>query len=252
MTPFIYVTEMNDPVNRWKTILDHIMAGDPIVVYTKAPAPLEVLTLKQKNFAIGYTITGWGGTWMEPHVPAPDVLIKSFNGSAQMLGDRIYLRVDPVVPTAEGYERALSVIKQISKPVKIITSILQLYKCHEKIAARLGITNDMYPVQSGRAKYVSQNTAQAWMDVLVKSVPWTAGRVQMCGMPYSIRGSVHTGCVDDALLKAIGVTSYAKIDPGKQRPGCKCVISKKQVGMGSCPHHCVYCYAHKENLIYCE
>jgi hypothetical protein len=247
-TPFVYTTEMSDPVSRWKFVEECIIKGDPLVLYTKAPVPLNILTLKQTNFAIAYTITGWGGSWLEPKVPEPGVMIKHFNGSAQMLGDRVSLRIDPVVPTEMGFIKALNVAVQVQKPVKIITSILQLYSGHETMAKRLNINLEDYTVQSGRAKFVKPSIAQGWIDKLNLTTHWSEGRVQMCGMPYGIKGSVHTGCVDEALLKAIGVTNYDKVAPGRQRPGCKCVIAKKQLMMGSCPHNCCYCYAHKENL----
>jgi DNA repair photolyase len=249
-TPFIYVTEMVDPVGRWAGIVQSIKKGIPLVLYTKAPVPIEVLTLSNKNFALSYTITGWGGTWLESCVPSPDKMIKSFNGSAQLLKDRISLRVDPIIPTEEGFEKSLSVIKQIAHPTRIVTSILQLYANHDKMAKKLGIDMELYTVRAGRALFVQKEIAKKWIDMVHKAQPWTKGRIQMCGMPYEIEGSVHTGCVDDKLLKLIGITDYDKVAPGKQRPGCKCVITKKQLIMGSCPHRCIYCYGHKENLAY--
>ena len=67
-------------------------------------------------------------------------------------------------------------------------------------------------------------------------------------MPYQVEGAEHTGCVDDALLAAIGVDRFKRIAPGRQRPGCRCVIAKRQALGGACAHGCLYCYAHKEHL----
>ena len=247
-TMFVKTSEMTDPIGRWRYVIDEIKKGEPIVLYTKAPVPLEVLLLKETNFAIAFTISGWGGTWLEPNVPTAETMIKHFNGSAQMLGNRTFLRIDPIIPTELGFMKALNVAVQIQRPVKIITSILQLYSGHDRIAKKLGIDISKYSVQSGRAKFVNQKIAQDWIDLLNLTTHWSEGRVQMCGMPYSIKGSIHTGCIDEDLLKNIGVTDYDKINAGKQRPGCKCVIAKRQLMMGSCQHKCVYCYAHKENL----
>lgn len=248
MVETLWVTEMSDPCTKWDSILDKIKDGLPMVLYTKAPVPLDVLILKQKNFAISYTITGWGGTWLEPKVPHPLDMIKHINGAASMLGERMSVRVDPVVPTTDGYEKALTVIGHINRPVKIITSIIQLYSGHADMAKRLGIDLSMYTVTSGRAKFVRKEIAQDWVNTVTKKYSWTNGRIQMCGMPYDLQGITHTGCIDKTMLDSIGVHTYKAIPEGKQRPGCKCIISKKQLISGSCVHGCVYCYAHKSNL----
>ena len=241
---------MTDPVSRWKTVIDEIKRGFPIVLYTKAPAPLELLTLPHKNFALSYTITGWGGTWLEPNVPAPKTMINSFNGGAQMLGNRLSLRVDPVVPTSEGFARAAEVLKAIQHPTRVTTSILQLYQGHEVMAKKLNIDGSIYNITAGRARFVHKDIANSWIAVAHKAASWTLGRIQMCGMPYEIEGAVHTGCIDEAVLESIGITDFERIPAGRQRPGCKCVIAKRQLMMGACQHHCAYCYAHKENLKY--
>jgi DNA repair photolyase len=248
MTEFIWVTEMCDPTTKWDPIAEKIESGLPIVLYTKAAVPLDILMLKRKNFAICYTITGWGGTWLERGVPNYLDMIKHFNGSASMLGERVSLRVDPVIPTEEGFEKALSVIAHINRPVRIVSSILQLYTGHAEMAKKLNIDLSTYTVTSQRAKYVRKDVAQDWVNRVTKKFGWTKGRLQMCGMPYDLEGVTHTGCLNKEMLDSIGVVSFKQILEGKQRPGCKCIIAKRQLIAGSCVHGCLYCYAHKENL----
>ena len=67
-------------------------------------------------------------------------------------------------------------------------------------------------------------------------------------MPYKVSGAIHEGCVDKDLLLAIDINNFVEIPKGKQRPGCNCIVKKKQACSGECGHGCLYCYAHKEHL----
>jgi hypothetical protein len=207
------------------------------------------LLKKQTNAAVSITITGWGGTWLEPGVEKPEKMVKFFNITLKKIGaERMRLRIDPVVPTEEGFARAKSVAEGIKEPVDVVTSLIQLYRRQEKVFYKLEVDLTRYSIKSGRARYPEKELAEKWLQILLCANSGFRGKVQFCGMPYEIYGAVHTGCVDEKLLRAIGVRDFRKIRPGKQRPGCKCVITKKQVIGGKCLHGCLYCYAHKENL----
>jgi hypothetical protein len=250
MSNYVWVTEMTDPSFHKKEVEDKIRTGEPVVLYTKAPIPpMWVQELhKWPNVAISFTITGWGSTWLEEGVPNPRTMVRHFNEVINTVGtSRIRLRIDPVIPTVEGMMRAGAVAMFIEKPVHITTSILQLYKGHEEMACRLRIDDSHYSVDSGRARYVNQDIAQRWLSQLYRVAPWTIGKVQFCGMPYTIAGTINHGCIDKTLLESIGA-AVPIIEQGKQRPGCKCVVEKRQITMGKCEHKCMYCYAHKENL----
>ena len=252
MVKFVWITEMTDPIEYWHTLLPLIKKGEPVIIYTKGHLPTEVIDKAKvyKNLAVEISITGWGGTWLEPRVGRPQQMINYFNKLVQVFGkNRIRLRIDPVIPTVEGVARASSIALMLYKPVKIITSMIQLYKGQEKIFTKLGIDMNKYTIKSGNALYPEKALAERWYKLLTNINPNLIGLVQFCGMPYEIEGAVHTGCIDDELLQAIGVTDYKKIAPGKQRPGCKCTIQKKQAIMGVCNHGCKYCYAHKEHAL---
>jgi DNA repair photolyase len=250
-TDFVWVTEMTDPGFYWDKLTPVIESGAPIVIYSKAPIPEKEMNLikNHTNIAISITITGWGGTWLEPGVKKPGILVTFFNRLIKEMGtERVRLRLDPVIPTEEGFSRALSVSVKIRDEIEVITSLIQIYKDQEKVFSKLGVDMDLYTLKSGRAFYPKPEIAQQWLARLHQANPRFVGRVQFCGMPYDVPGAIHSGCVDEKLLKAIGITNFRRIAAGKQRPGCKCVISKKQVLSGTCEHGCLYCYAHKENL----
>lgn len=244
-TEFIYATEMSDPVMNWPAVDRVIKDGHPVIIYSKATLPIDYLKDKN-NVAIGITISGWGGTWLEPGVFTPDIMIDYFNQLIREIPiERVMLRVDPVIPTTEGFLRALRVIKGITGRPRVISSIIQYYSGHEKIFQRLGISMVPYKERHGRALFPRKIVAEQWIHCVKKIRPDLD--VTLCGMPYEVEGAIHDGCVNRNLLNAIGVNEYVAIEPGFQRPGCKCVIKKRQVYLGRCNHGCAYCYANKDN-----
>lgn len=252
MTEFVWTTEMSDPKFSWPRIVDLIKKGEPVILYTKAApsqATIELLH-KHKNMALGVTITGWGGTWLEPGVEEPKKVIDAFVQANEHLKDpeRLKLRVDPVVPTTEGFCRASMVLNRLKIPTKVISSLIQYYKGQDHVFSKLEINMDLYQVRSQRALYPTKEIADIWVENFYSFAP-DGSELQMCGMPYNVTGVVnHKGCVNSSLLEAMGIKDFKTIAPGKQRPGCKCVIKKRQAASGRCHHGCVYCYAHKENM----
>ncbi len=247
-TEFVWVTETSDPFFHWPAVAEAAESGQPLVVYSKNLIPVDFFR-DHPRVALGLTITGWGGTWLEPGVAPPEAMVAHFNRAADAMGlERLRLRVDPGIPTAEGLRRATAVLGGIAAPVRTITSIIQFYKGHDTLFHKLGIDRSRYNKKSGRAVYPDPELAVWWLSELLQARPDFVGCVSFCGMPYQVEGAEHTGCVDDALLAAIGVDRFKRIAPGRQRPGCRCVIAKRQALGGACAHGCLYCYAHKEHL----
>jgi len=245
-TEYVYATEMSDPVMNWPAVDRVINEGHPVILYSKATLPIDYLKDKS-NVAIGITISGWGGTWLEPNVFAPNVMIDYFNKLIKEIPiERVLLRVDPVIPTTEGFLRALRVIKGIVGKPRVISSIIQYYSGHEKIFHKLGISRMItYKEKHGRALFPKKIVAEMWIDCVKKTRPDLD--ITLCGMPYEVEGAIHDGCVNENLLRALSVEEFVAIEPGFQRPGCKCVIKKRQIYLGRCNHGCAYCYANKDN-----
>lgn len=223
------------------------LSNEPLIVYSKAKLPIGFF-IDHPHIGFNLTISGWGNTWLEPNVPNVNDMIDYFNQLTQEIDiNRLRLRIDPGVPTKEGLTKAITVLKNIEILPKVITSIIQYYSRHYQVFEQLQINMEYYRIQSGRAIFPKKEIAERWLECLKNVRP--EADISFCGMPYAIKGSNHTGCVDDDMLKAIGIDDYIHISPGKQRPGCKCVIAKRQACMRNCNHGCRYCYAHKENAI---
>jgi len=248
MIEHIWITEMTDPVFHWKKIENLAKINEPLIVYSKANVPIQFFC-DNPQVGVNLTITGWGNTWLETSVPAPEVMIDHLNKLTNKIDvERIRLRIDPGIPTKEGIKRATDVLKAIDILPKTVTSLIQCYNGQREIFQKLDIDMSYYTIKSGRALFPEKSLAIRWLECLLESRPTANGLISFCGMPYEIENALHSGCVDEQLLKAIGVTDFHKIKPGRQRPGCKCIIKKKQACFGDCDHKCKYCYAHKENI----
>lgn len=247
MIKHVWTTEMTDPIFHWEKIKQFTLSNEPLLVYSKAKLPINFF-IDHPHIGFHLTISGWGNTWLEPNVPDVNDMIDYFNQLTQEIDiNRLRLRIDPGVPTKEGLNKAINVLKKVEVLPKVITSIIQYYSRHHDVFKRLNIDMTYYRIQSCRAIFPKKEIAERWLEHLKNIRP--DANISFCGMPYLIEGSNHTGCVDDDMLKSIGVEDYIRINPGKQRPGCKCVIAKRQACMGYCDHGCRYCYAHKENAI---
>jgi hypothetical protein len=248
MIKYIWMTEMTDPIFHWEKIEKLAIIGEPIIVYSKAKVPIQFFC-DNPHIGLNITITGWGSTWLEPLVPKVNLMIDHLNELTTKIDlNRIKLRIDPGIPTIEGINRAISVIKNVNPLPKVITSIIQFYNGHSSIFNKLNIDRRFYTIKSGRAIFPEKTIANRWLECLLQARPDAIKLISFCGMPYDISKAEHYGCVDEDLLKAIGVNKFLKIAPGIQRPGCKCVIRKKQACSGFCDHGCKYCYAHKEHI----
>ena len=96
-----------------------VAAGNPAILISKNPASVAArLAQMRRNGSpttviVHATITGNGGTALEPHVPATEKALAGFARLVALLGaERVVLRVDPIPGTPEGLGAALNVIRQ--------------------------------------------------------------------------------------------------------------------------------------------
>lgn len=247
MTESILINEMTDcHGDNIKIIQNNIKRGVPFVVYTKNPFLLPPDMLDYPKVALFVSVTGWGGSWLEPGVPGFQHIEQELSTLFANYGhSRIHIRVDPIIPTRVGANTAKviasSLIKMSGGNVNFIASIYQIYKKNGDLPKKLGLNNDFYTVKSGYGLYVSKDIA----DRVFKYVFDGYENVSACGMPYEVASTKeHNGCISEDVLKSIGITEFKRIPPGVQRPGCRCVIKKKQMfNKFNCTHGCAYCYA---------
>jgi hypothetical protein len=181
-----------------------------VIAITKAPHLLpEAL---HTNTIVHCTITGLGGTAIEPGVAEPHITLAAYRRIVHAIGpERCVLRVDPIIPTERGLATAHKIIAQRLGRVRI--SYIDNYK-------RLGFK---LPWDTFHAP-----NRPAIPDTEVCAEP---------GLPCS-------GCVSNRDLAALGLS--AQTDPGRsgQRPLCACAAFKTELltNRRPCAHGCLYCY----------
>lgn len=225
----IGVTEQGDPAfdSSWMRWVDQ---GRPAVLITKDPLRiyLELLWANKRNVIVHTTITGFGGTKIERHVPPLDIALEGYGSLVKMLGaDRVVLRVDPIIPTPKGIDTAARVIamaREIAE-TRVRISFLDYYKHVQARFAKAGIP----PLDYG---------FHASLD-LRKSVWERLGQPEVCGEP----DLPSSPCIGPRECEILGVEPMT--DAKGQRKACRCLANKLELLTGKvkpCPHGCLYCY----------
>jgi len=195
-----------------------------------------------------FTITGWGGTFIESGVPSPDEALHQLDSLIEIVGgpERVTVRFDPIVfwETEEEIKTNLHVFETLAP----------------SLAAK-GITSIRFSFAQwyNKAKRRAAKTGLAYVDPSVEEKKrWTAGLVSIaktwdlflnsCSQNFltEVPGIQPSSCIDGALLQRLHPqkeeTSIKK--DKSQRSECGCTES---VDIGSyslsCPHSCLYCYA---------
>jgi len=233
-----------------------------------SPAEVHTLVLWSKDFSnllrnahglrdllaaygqvyLHFTITGLGGTAVEPGAPPTDQALAQLPGLAALAGDprRVSVRFDPVVFWSDGgtVRTNLGEFPSIAAAAAgvglkdIRTSFAQWYgKAKRRAAAcRLAFVDPSGEAKRANAAGLARIAAAHGLVLHACSQPALAG----------VPGIVASACIDGALLGSLH-PRREKVSQRKdrsQRPDCLCTESK-DIGSytQACPHGCVYCYA---------
>lgn len=219
-----------------------VKEGNPTILITKDPLKLRdhikraIPQSLWKNIILHCTITGMGGTYLEPNVPPFDEnkneyinIKKSLPGIA-----RVILRFDPVIPVEPAFTQQIRVLKFLAQTEyfdEVITSFIDNYPhirekvnlpwdgLHAPLETRLNAFGDIFEICETRG------------------LP-----LRVCGEPNLMKCG---GCVNLADIKAFGLDeSEFDMSTGNQRPVCSCIAAKKELlnVRHPCAHNCAYCY----------
>lgn len=223
----------------------------PVVCWTKFPGCIYngpyagVLEMYGQVYA-QVTITGLGGSPLEPNVPGWRETLRDLAGLVDFLGnpDRVRVRVDPLVALRRGGK----IISNVAVAHNIIeqamdlgittftTSFMEEYPKVKRRLARHGYEIITLP-QSRRVDIVRH---------LSECVAKDGGRLYTCAVP----GFAGSSCIDGPLLQRLhpeGEPCSDKKAAG-QRGLCNCTESV-DIGWYSmrCASGCLYCYAQVDN-----
>jgi hypothetical protein len=210
-----------------------------------------------------HTITGHGGTEVEPGVKSPEHEFEQFKKllAAGFPLKQYVLRLDPIIPyTVELMTKSIAVLEMYhnyatENRVNILVrlSLIDCYPHVREAFKSIGIINPWNTFHCPPEIFTHLN------DLLKRYVDRLAFE-SCCEPNFNFKGSVvyPTPCasvsdVANLLTGDSGIFSSDKLDeiakeytqPEKpQRSTCHCLAKKQILGVkpGRCSHNCVYCY----------
>lgn len=209
---------------------------------------LRRLLAKYEQAYFHFTITGLGGTPIEPGAPSPDSALAQIPELVRIAGSpaRISVRFDPIVFWREGgdvlsnmpFFPTVARRAALAGVDNIRISFAQWYEKARRRAGKRGF--DFFdpgePEKLARASEMAGIAADAGL------------RLHACSQEFlsSVPGIRPSSCIDGRLLRELHPRREAVSEKKDrtQRRECLCTESS-DIGSytQNCPHGCVYCYA---------
>lgn len=221
-----------------------------VVIWTKDPTNLLVHREVRAALAevgqvfVHWTITGLGGTFLEPNVPPSEDQLQLLGSIVEYLGDprRCHWRYDPLISARREGERASNVdlerfasLAERVAEAGIPTVHVSFATMYRKVVRRLQrerVEAEEFDRDARRAflSEMSQVASDAGLELLTCCEP---------GFPIN-------RCIDGELLTALHPTGeQCRTDRARdQRKLCGCTASLDIGHYLPCPNRCLYCYAH--------
>ena len=200
---------------------------DGVVLITKAPHKLISKPLPG-NAIVHCTITGFGGSVLEPGVSRPPETLDAYHQLVDAIGpERTVLRIDPIIPTEKGLLAAQKIFSEAHSRTRI--SFLDHYPSVRKRFKEAGLP-DLHPGENNLhyPRDVRRKAAKLFPDA------------EICGEP----GLDCTGCISHFDYYALDIPIPADFGLKRQRAACNCLAQKTELlsKKGRCAHGCLYCY----------
>lgn len=222
----------------------HTVDGAILITKNVSSSFIDAVMQQSKPVIVHATCTGWGGTWLEPNVPAYMTQLNNIKSllAAGFPKSRVVLRIDPIIPTDEGIAKACAVIEEAKRMcllpgMRVRVSVLDEYP-HVRdrlIAAGHG------PFLNGyfQASYY----AFSRIDEILSSYKID---IETCAEPH-LNHSLwfeRLGCVSECDLKIMGLPVEESAVNPQNRKGCLCLSCKTELlaNKHPCAHGCLYCY----------
>ena len=251
----IGVTERGDAAlnSDWKDWV--YLFHQPAILITKNPIKLiednPKLFVKNNpkcNVILHATITGMGGTWLEPKVLNSDFVIQKLKEFLIKDFDhkRIVIRQDPIfIPEMfinNEYKNKIFEIGKFAKEnnLRYRISFLDLYQHVKDRISQANPSHFEYISKVQPNKHLSEKIRLKFLEILKKNTGLTNDEIEICGEP----GIKCTGCVSEKDLNTFNIKLEKEVEIGFQRLNCVCLGIKKELlnNKHRCAHQCLYCY----------
>ena len=225
--------------------IDKLDTVDGAILITKKITQPMIDAIKDRNnIVVHATITGYGGTVLEPNVPST---MDEFNNTIRLIkagfsAENIVIRVDPIISSLDGVSLAEKVIKRGIELGfwRYRVSIIDMYPHVRERFKKAKISlpyGDGFSPSVGHIARVDKMLSKLW-----KENP----NINIESCAENLRAAKPRGCISDWDLVFMGLDiSNEVIDTrGFQRKGCLCYSGKTELltHKCQCPNKCVYCY----------
>ncbi|HUU54752.1 MAG TPA: DUF1848 family protein [Armatimonadota bacterium] len=220
-----------------------------VVVWTKDPTNLvgheglRAILSEVGQVLLHWTITGLGGTFLEPNVPPAQQQLALLGDVVSSVGNpgRVHWRYDPLISaTSDGDQVSnvdMGLFRSLAKPIAragvgvVHTSFVTMYR---KVAGRLakeGVGFEEYGPERRRGA----------LAALAEAAGEVGMRLVTCCEP----GLPMQRCIDGDVLTQLHPTHEpCRTDRARgQRELCGCTVSLDVGRYLPCPNGCLYCYA---------
>lgn len=204
---------------------------------------------RKKPIILHATITGWGGSALEPNVPnykeSLDELCELIHTGFPV--SRCVLRIDPIIPTEHGVNLADAVLQNALsrselKGIRVRISILDEYPHVKERLRKEGFA----PFYEGTRFQPNENEIARVFSLLDKWHKKEGVFFETCAEPRLFGDCIiKRGCVSQKDLELMGLEMPDNLETNPQnRYGCLCLSCKKELlsRKHRCPHRCLYCY----------
>ena len=237
--------------------VDKLGTVDGAVVITKnITTGFHNAVIEHKDKLIVHaTVTGYGGSILEPNVPRPDIELKSIMRLVDggFPKNKVVIRVDPIIPTEKGIDTARRVIMAFMNDgfSRFRVSIIDMYHHVRGRFKDAGL-----PLPYGESVFYPNTEQIEAVDrmLLDTKIYWSSlgDRTDTCGILMTescaepgLTNATQCGCVSSYDLCLLGLNDEPNPDSyGFQRKNCLCYSGKTELleHRKQCGHQCLYCY----------
>lgn len=205
------------------------------VFWTKNPANLLEMDLDFSRCALQLTVTGLGGTALEPGVPGYASVLKSVE---QLVGEGfdprlINWRYDPIIPGHSSPRTAACLAS--------FFSAMNVTRCMASFVTWYGHVKEHWPegfstqVSTQREREIVRRLKDIFSDYGIT--------LYGCAQPHLAGVVKPARCVDGEYYSTVTGFNFNPEKDANQRKTCGCTMSIDIGRYNPCPHKCVYCYA---------
>jgi len=221
-----------------------------VVLWTKDPSnllahqKLRATLSRVGQVFVHWTVTGLGGTFLEPSVPPMQEQLLLLDAVIEYVGDprRVHWRFDPLLSARRGEERLSNVDLNLFRPLAerfsiagiptVHVSFVSMYRKVVRRLAAVGVTFEEYDCEMRR---------QFLSDCAEVASGYGMAIATCCEPGFPVQR-----CIDGALLTDLHPTNEpCRTERASgQRKLCGCTVSLDVGRYLPCPNRCLYCYAH--------